>query len=145
LKLEEIAKMWEKDSEIDELTLSQASASTPKLHHKYMTQYTQEWLTLKKRRAEHKRLILIKKEYYTGEMSQEDLEERGWKPYKKMILKSDLPQYIESDIDVIESALKVGVCEAKVEYLESVLKEIGRRSFHIKNIIDWEKFRMGVT
>jgi len=145
LKLEDIFAMWEKDAEIDVLSLARESASAPKLHHKYMTIYTTEWIKLKKLRENHKKLVFEKREYYSGEMSKNDLDAKGWKPFPKKILKKEISEYIEGDSDVINSSLAINLAEGKVEYLESILREIGRRSFHVKNIIDWEKFRVGAS
>ena len=32
----------------------------------------------------------------------------------------------------------------KIDFLESVIKTINIRGFHIKNAIDWEKFKVGI-
>jgi hypothetical protein len=51
--------------------------------------------------------------------------------------------YLESDKDIINLSLKIGLQEAVVEYLESIIKQINNRNFILKNILDWEKFRTG--
>ena len=39
--------------------------------------------------------------------------------------------------------LKIGMSEAKVEYLESIVKQINNRGYQLKNITDWERFKSG--
>ena len=76
-------------------------------------------------------------------MDSDELKEYGWSPQPLRILKSDIPTYIDADKDVVEASLKIGVQEAKVEYLESIIKQINNRNFILSNIINWEKFRTG--
>jgi hypothetical protein len=77
-------------------------------------------------------------------MIQSDLEERGWVPNPLKILKSDLALYIDSDKDIINHNLKVAYQKEKIDFLESVIRTINNRGFHIKNAIDWEKFKVGI-
>ena len=143
MKIEEIHKMWQEDGEIDMINVSNESSKTPKLHSKYYITYVQEGLKLKKLKAEYKQLRLTKEQYYKGELDIEELKEYGWKPQPMKILRQDIPTYIEADQDIINTSLKIGMQEAKVEYLESIIRQIGNRGFQIKNIIDWERFRTG--
>lgn len=143
MKIEEIHKMWQEDGEIDMINVSNESSKTPKLHSKYYITYVQEGLKLKKLKAEYKQLRLTKEQYYKGELDIEELKEYGWKPQPMKILRQDIPTYIEADQDIINTSLKIGMQEAKVEYLESIIRQIGNRGFQISNIIAWEKFRVG--
>jgi hypothetical protein len=143
MKLEEIHEMWKTDGEIDMVNVSKESANTPKLHNKYYMVYVEEGLKLKKLKAEYKKLRLLKEQYYKGELDIEELKEYGWNPQPLKILRQDIPTYLEADDDVINTSLKIGMQEAKVEYLESIIRQINNRGFQIKNIIDWERFRTG--
>jgi hypothetical protein len=100
-------------------------------------------MKLKRQRADYKVLIKLKNDYYRGDMDSEELKEHGWDPQPLRILKSDIPTYIDADKDVVEASLKIGVQEAKVEYLESIIRQINNRNFILKSIIDWERFRTG--
>ena len=77
-------------------------------------------------------------------MSEEDLKGRGWEPNPLRILKSDLGVYIDSDKDIITHNMKIAYQKEKIDFLESVIKTINIRGFHIKNAIDWEKFKVGI-
>lgn len=143
MKLEEIYEMWSQDGSIDETNISGESASIPKLHNKYFQFYVQEGLRLKKLKADYKQLYKLKTEYYKGELDSEELKEYGWTPQPLKILRQDIPTYLEADDDIVNHSLKIGLQEAIVEYLESIIRQINNRNFYLKNIIDWERFRTG--
>ena len=81
--LEAILEMWKKDSEIDEMNLDDSSRATAKLHSKYLELYSINKLKLKKLDLELKVILRDKFNHYNGKLSQEELNEKGWKfdPY----------------------------------------------------------------
>jgi len=143
MKIEDIYTEWAKDGEINVDNISRNSADIPKIHNKYFRWYVEEGLRLKKLKSDYKILVKNKTEYYDGRMDSEELRHHGWKPQPLKILRSDIPLYIESDNDIVTLSLKIGLQEAVVEYLESIIKQINNRNFILKNIIDYEKFRTG--
>lgn len=143
MKLEDIYEEWKKDSEIDKTELGDESIKIPKLHHKYFQVYTSERLLLRKLEAEMKQLKLDKYEFYTQGPSKET-KDRGWElPSRGIILKQEMPMYMEGDKEIIELSLKIGYQQEKIELLESVIKSLTNRGFQIKAAIDWYKFTMG--
>lgn len=143
MKIEDIYAMWSKDCIIDTSNVSGESANIPKLHNIYFRIYMEEGMRLRQLKAEYKKLKLLKEQYYRGELDIEDLKEHGWEPQPLKILKQDIPTYIDADDDIIELALKIGVQEEKVSYLESIIKMINNRGFQLKTIVDFERFRSG--
>ena len=142
MKLEEIYSEWKKDSEIDMTSLGDESIKIPKLHHKYFQVYSSEKLLLRKYEAEMKQLKLVKYEFYT--MGPNEDTPSNWKlPPRGMILKTEVPMYMEADKELIELSLKIGYQQEKVELLESIIKSLTNRGFQIKAAIDWHKFTMG--
>lgn len=143
MKIEEIFEQWEKDSQIDKTELGDAALNIPKLHHKYFQLLVNEKMQLRKLEAEFKRLKLDKYEFFT-QGPNEETKHKGWKlPPKGMILKGDIPMYMEADEDIINISLKIGLQQEKVELLDSIIKTIINRNFVIRNAIDWQKFTMG--
>lgn len=143
MKIEEIFEHWEQDSQIDKTELGDAALNIPKLHHKYFQLLVNEKMQLRKLEAEFKRLKLDKYEFLT-QGPNEDTKDKGWKlPPKGMILKGDIPMYMEADEDIINISLKIGLQQEKVELLDSIIKTIINRNFIIRNAIDWQKFTMG--
>lgn len=143
MKFEEIFNSWEKDSEIDKTNLAEESLIIPKLHHKYYTMFVAERTVLRRLEAEFKKLKLEKYEFYTQGPT-EETKEKGWRmPARGLILKADIPMYMESDQEIIDLSLKIGMQQEKVEFLESVIKSLQTRGYIIKNAIDFIKFTMG--
>lgn len=142
MKLDDIYDMWGIDSEVDKTELGEESLKIPKLHNKYFKVYSAEKLLLRKYESEMKALKLQKYEFYT--MGPTEDTPNTWKlPPRGMILKTDLPMYIEGDKDIIDMSLKIGLQQEKVELLESIIKSLTNRGFQIKAAIDWYKFTMG--
>lgn len=143
MDIETLYNEWAKDGEIDQVNISKSTADIPKLHNKYFRWYVEEGLKLKKLKAEYKILCKLKTEWYRGELDEEELKQHGWKPQPLKLLRTDVPQYLEADPDVIKLSLKIGLQEEIVAYLESIIKHISNRNFLLKTIVDWEKFRTG--
>ena len=60
-----------------------------------------------------------------------------------MILKADVPMYMEADKEIIDLSLKIGLQQEKVEFLESIIKSLNNRGYNIKAAIDFLKFTSG--
>lgn len=142
MKLEEIEALWEQDSKIDRTDLDNESLKIPNLHSKYYKIYLREKVQLKSEEQEYKQYYKVKYEYYTGKMSQEELQEHGWEPFQ-FLLKNDLQVYIDSDSDISDRLLKLQVQREKVDLLESIIKTLNTRGFLIKNAVDFIKFTSG--
>lgn len=143
MNLNEIQELWAKDCIIAEDNLANESLKIPKLHHKYMNILVQEHLSLEKSKTDYMRLYKIKYEYYTGSLDFETLKERKWEPFQMKILKNEVDKYLEADSDLIDLTLKIAFKREKVEYLESIIKTIANRSYHINNAIDFLRFSNG--
>ena len=145
MKLEEIFTEWEKDSNIDITELGEESLKISKLHNKYFRILSYERMQYKKLDAELKMLRLEKHEFYTQGPTKETME-RGWKlPAVGKILRSDVNNYIDSDRDIVNLSLKIGMQIEKIDLLESIIKVIINRGYNLKVDLDWEKFKMGAT
>lgn len=143
MKLEDIQELWHKDREIDYTELGTESIRIPLIHDKYLKIFTDERIRLKGVEFELSKIVRTKTEYYSGKMSQEELERRGWEQYLGRLLKNEIANYIESDDDVIKLKQQLVVLQEKVSYLDSVIRMINNRGFQIKNALDWLKFTNG--
>lgn len=143
MNIDEILENWNVDSKIDKTELGDAALDIPKLHHKYYQIYVKEKMLLRKQESEMKQLKLDKYEFLT-QGPNEETKDRGWKlPPKGMILKGDIPMYLDADQDIINMSLKIGYQQEKLELLDSIIKTVMNRNFIIRNAIDWQKFTMG--
>jgi len=143
MELDEIHLEWQKDADINISQLSQEARNVPLLHAKYYRHYTEEHKKLRKLRSEHSKLLVLKTEYYQGHMAKEDLQELGWDPYPKKIIKQDMNNYINADPHVIKLNLMIGDQAEKVELIEAIIKSINNRGYLLKTALDFERFQKG--
>ena len=139
----DILTIWAADSPLDETNLVGESKRIPLLHSKYYNMYYREVLRVKKLKAEYKELEMDKRNYYDGSMAEEDLREKGWKPFRLKVIRNDLDKYIQADKEVIKLSLTIDFHTANANYLEDIIKTIHSRNFIVKNMIDILKFQSG--
>ena len=87
----------------------------------------------------------LKWEYYTGKLSEDQLKELGWEQFDLKILRQDIDLYLESDPELVALEMKLTVQKEKTDYLQSFLKELANRQYHIRDAILWRKFISGVN
>ena len=143
MTLDEIRKYVSKDIPMDKTELDVESMKTPQLHNKYLIFHSDEKLILGKMQSDLNVLKRDKWLYYTGKMSQEQLDERNWEPFDLNILKTDIDKFLDSDEDLIRLSNKILLQKEKVNYLENVIKIINNRQWSIRSTIDWLKFTNG--
>lgn len=144
MKLEDIFEEWNEDSRIDKTELGDELIKIPILHNKYYKILSAERLLLKSYENKMKQLKLDKYEFFTQGPNEES-EKLGWKlPPKGMILKADLPMYMDADPDIIKLSLKIGLQQEKIEFLDSIIRSLTNRGYNLKSAVDWQKFINGV-
>lgn len=143
MKIEEIYEFWDVDCKIDRTELGSEATKIPQLHNKYFKVYSKERLIIKQLQEKRKQLKLLKFEYYSGSLDQETLEEKGWIPNRKKIIRSDLDMYIEADQDMVDINLRIAMQQEKLDLLESIIKSLNSRGFELSSAIKWEQFRNG--
>jgi len=144
MKLIEIEEMVHEDMKPDD-NLDYESVRTPQLYNKYLKLYNAEYALYRNINRQYKTLYKVTWEYYTGKISQEDMIKYNLQPFNLKILKNDIDIYIESDNNLCNLKERVDFQKQKCNYIESVLKEISRRSFTIKNALDYKKFINGIS
>jgi hypothetical protein len=140
---DELKKMAEADAKIDGTELDIESIKIPQLHNKYLRLMQDEKLILRSMMSKQSTLYRMKWEYYTGKMSKEDLDHHGWEPFQLNILKKDIDIYLDGDADLNIMKDRIAYQEAKLAFLEEVIKELNSRAWKIKNAIEWRKFTSG--
>jgi Recombination, repair and ssDNA binding protein UvsY len=138
-ELEKILKLWEKDSIVDQTEPGKELLNIPKLHSKYVNLLVEYNLKAKDYEFAYKRIKKIKWEYYTGKLSEEELEKFKLEPFP-FTLKSDISIYLESDKDIIKALKEKAQYDECVRVLEDILKELKSRTFQLRDYIAWERF-----
>ena len=134
MDFDKIIEEWKQDCPIDDTTLDKESVKIPPLHGKYLELHSREKIFLNYLEVEYKKLYREKWEYYSG---------KAEKPFQLKLLKTDLHIYLDSDDKLCELKEKIDTQKQKVSYVESVIKSLETRSFHITNAINWRKFTAG--
>ena len=143
MSTDDISEIWSVDCKIDETNLAGESKRIPELHSKYYNMYYKEALRVKKLKYDYKELELAKREYYDGSMAEEDLRDRGWKPFLKKVIRQDMDKFVQADRDIIAMSLKIDYHSTRANFLEDIIKTIHSRNFIIKSMIDILKFQHG--
>lgn len=130
-------EMWEKDSQIDDVMLDEASIKIPRLHHKYLSLHNEFSLLSKKAAQEYKRLEHSKWLYYSGKAPPQDYEEE---PFHHKVIKSDVPHWVGVDADIQKVELKQEYYSQCLYALADIIKQIHQMTYHIKQAIEWRRF-----
>lgn len=144
LTLPELQDLWKEDAMIDESNYGHCSARIPLLHAKYLEHLCQAKLQTRMATAKFLRLRRDKMKYFKGEMTRDELQERGWNQYQGVKpLKSEMGEILMVDEDMIKQEDKVVYLETVVLFLESVMKSINSRTWDVKNGIAWAQLQAG--
>ena len=145
-KLSDIQEMWKKDCLIDDIELDASSLQVPILHAKYSEILSNQKLIQIRYENKLKDLQKDKWLWYTGKLSQEEIQEKNWDydPFNGLtILKSDYDKFFGADRDIQKAIEKLEYCKVVVEYLQDIVSQLTWRHQTIKNIIEWRRFMAG--
>ena len=145
-KLSDIQEMWKKDCKIDDIELDASSLQVPVLHAKYSEILANQKLIQIRYENQLKDLQKDKWLWYTGKLSQEEIQEKNWDydPFNGLtILKSDYDKFFGADKDIQKAIEKMEYCKIVVEYLQDIVSQLTWRHQTIKNIIEWRRFMAG--
>ena len=143
MTLDELQKAWEEDCVIDDQNPDKASAKSPHLHSKYLNELIAYKMKLNAIQSSMIALRNVKTKYFRGEMTREELQERGWEQWQYKTLKSEIESLLDADPEIQKLFAREAYVKTAIYFLESVLGEIRARSFHCKTIADFAKFRAG--
>ncbi len=142
-QIEELLEMWRKDSDIDRTEPGKALLDIPKLHSKYLNILSRHRLLAKESDFKLNKMRILKWEYYTGKLDEEQLKQYGWEPFP-YVLKTEVNNYIEADDDINKRMAVKALHEEIVDVCSAILKELNSRTFQLRDFIAWEKFIQGV-
>lgn len=133
---------WKKDATMDRLEPSQELKKIGSLHAKYLHILSNHRQALKECDRRLVKLKRVKYEYFTGRLDQETMKNLGW-PIFPYTLKGDLATYMDSDADLLNAKKVISIHEEIVDLCERIIKELGSRTFQLRDIIAWERFISG--
>ena len=140
--LDKLQEMWEKDAKIDPDNLHTESLNIPCLHAKYFELYNTIFLLRKKAEQQRKNIRHERYEYFSGKSDPDVYRDN---PFPKKIRDKDTMQkYLDADVKLSNSSLKIDYYDTMLVYIESILKVIQNRTFQIKNAIEFMRFNAGL-
>ena len=142
--IEDIAAEWKADAIIDETQINVEICRTPSLHSKYINHYVYYKNKLSKEDYNYRRLGNLKRKYYKGECTQEDLVKYGWKQF--MGLKpsfQELNAYLEYDTDLVKINEKITRYKNAISTIEYIMKSITGRDYALKALQDYLRYING--
>ena len=143
MNIQDILTAWDGDVSIEQTELGSESLKVARLHHKYITMLVNERLLLRKYEADLKKLKLDKYEFYTQGPSVEDIKAGKSLPSRGILLKSDVPMYLEADKDIIDLSLRIGLQGEKVSLLDSILWSLKDRTKNLQTALGHLRFING--
>lgn len=145
MTFDELHDEWAHDARLTPESLELDAINTPLLHGKWWKYYNSHKMALKKLDSDYAILYKHKYDWYLGKMDDETRKSLGWAIQPLKILKEALSVYINADADIIALTTKRTMLEEKLRFIESVIKEIQNRGFHIKNYVEFMKWKQGMV
>lgn len=142
-QVDALLEEWKKDATMDRLEPSQELKKIGSLHSKYLTILSAHRRALKEAERKYAKLRHLKYEYFQGRLDQATLDRLKWQQFP-YTLKGEIAMYMDADADILNAKKVMGVHEEVVELCMSIIKELGSRTFQLRDIISWERFIQGV-
>lgn len=144
MTLKELHDEWDKDAPIAHEKLDTEARNVPFLHAKWWRIYTREKAIYKKLTFEWDLLYRQKWEWFAGKLDDAERLALKWEPQPLKIIQSNIGIYIAADKDCQLKRAEKEMQEEALRFIEDVIKAINKRSYDIRNAIDFMKFSMGV-
>lgn len=136
----DVLEQWKNDYKIDLDDLESSIKRISESSYKYFTYYSKVCQLLAKKKKDLKVLKKKKTNYYLGKGSPEEYKKE---PLNIKILKSEVPNYVSSDNDIIELEEEIENLETEKSILLEIINLIKTSTFTYKNIIENRKYLEG--
>jgi hypothetical protein len=120
--------------------LSLESLQIADITNKYLQLRLEDNLTLKALESKYDQLYKDKWIYYAGKADPDVYIE---KPFKLIILRTDVPIFLNGDEELCRLKEKVDLIKEKVKMIDAIIQIMNQRSFNISNSIKWQSFING--
>lgn len=143
--LDEVKAEWAKDAKIDASQIEAEALKVSELHSKYYNAYLW-WMQMRRKRTlAYKKILADRTKWYMGQLSQEEMESYGWYPNPLAIKnnKSALDPLLSKDKELNDFYASVEAIGDVTDFIKSILDNIAKRNFQIKNVLDFRKFGQG--
>lgn len=137
--LDEIHQEWAKDCKFRGIEfLAEDDLMIPDLHQKYSTIRSRYRILLEKKKFQYVKLQAVKKDYYSGSLTEAELKKYGWEQYQKIAKTTTaIDRCLSVDEDLAAMREEMAVIEEIMDYCRSVELEVTKnRTYQVKNALD---------
>jgi hypothetical protein len=113
------------------------------LHGKYLNVMSYHRHILRKLESDFKSMKGIREDYYSGHMTQEECDTRGWEYMQHVHSNPKIARLLESDPELTKILLKKITHEEIVNYCEMVLKSLHNRTWDLGNYVKYQQLTLG--
>jgi hypothetical protein len=138
-QVDNLLSEWQSDAKMNQLEPADELRKISSLHSKYLTILSIHRRAFKEGERKAAKLRRLKYEYYSGRLDKDILEKYNWPPFP-YTLKGDLNTYMDSDAELLNAKAVLSIYEEITDLCERILKELGNRTYQLKDIISWTKF-----
>lgn len=144
LTIDDILAEWKADNTIDDTKLPSELMRSPHLHSKYLEVFLHVKRKFIAATSSYNKLKYLRKKYFRGEMTREELAEQGWDQYQGLKMsQTEFNSMSEIDPILADEWVKVEYLKSLVDGLTYILKEIQNRGYTIKTMVEYNKMMMG--
>lgn len=143
-RIEEIMDEWKLDTSVNKLKLDEELIKVPQIHSKYLAYFVEFKSKRAKALNELNAMKNIKRRYYRGEFTKDDLYNYGWNQWQGLKPGSaELNQLFEQDADLNELEVKLELYNTVLASIEYIMKSINSRGYELRTLLDYIKFMEG--
>mgnify|MGYP003342210135 FL=1 len=143
VNIEDLMKEWSNDSVIDATAMEKEVLKISHLHGKYLNVMSFHRHILRKLDADYKTMKGLREDYYSGHLTQEECDERGWEYMQHVHSNPKIARLLETDQELTKILLKKIAHEEIVSYCETVLKSLHNRTWDLGNFIKYQQLTSG--
>ena len=143
VNIENLMKEWSNDSVIDATAMEKEVLKISHLHGKYLNVMSFHRHILRKLDADYKTMKGLREDYYSGHLTQEECDERGWEYMQHVHSNPKIARLLETDQELTKILLKKIAHEEIVSYCETVLKSLHNRTWDLGNFIKYQQLTSG--
>ncbi len=138
--IESLANKAKKDLLIDKSSLDSESLRTPYISSSWMNAYRVYKEKLRQKEYSFKKTYKEKWLYYTGRA---DPDVYKINPLNLKVLKSNVNIFLDADDELEQTRQSMENMRDIVKFVEGIIGEINKRSFHIRNALEFIKWKNG--
>lgn len=140
MNLDELISEAKNDLRYDKVNISDSIHNISGLISKWIEYHVNEKKIIFKLEKVLNELKTKKWLYYSGKSSAETYKKN---PFGLKLLKTDVPQFIDSDPEIQKVREELNIQNEKLFVIDEVVKELKSRSFEINSIIRWNEYLQG--